>query len=81
MENNDAIQHEVRTGSRPGRGPRAEVLKILDEFEVVSASVNDARDIGEHTASFLTGALDLNPAELEGLAERGVIGPARTGFP
>ena len=25
--------------------PRAEILKILDEFEVVSAPVNDARDI------------------------------------
>jgi crotonobetainyl-CoA:carnitine CoA-transferase CaiB-like acyl-CoA transferase len=43
MANNDAIQHEV--SSWVAARPRAEVLKILDEFEVVSAPVNDARDI------------------------------------
>jgi crotonobetainyl-CoA:carnitine CoA-transferase CaiB-like acyl-CoA transferase len=99
--------------------PRAAALKVLDEFEVVSAPVNDARDIagdphfiertlveltgsaplgaavmpgpvlhlasssvpvydgvpsvGEHTASVLTGALEMSPAELAELAGRGVI--------
>lgn len=123
MANNDAIQSEVRSWVA-GR-PRAEVLKILDEFEVVSAPVNDARDIvsdphfvertlvslvgseilgaavmpgpvlhmgsfagpaydgvpaiGEHTAPVLAGALELTPAELADLGERGVIGPAPTG--
>ena len=43
MANNDAIQHEV--SSWVAARPRAEILKILDEFEVVSAAVNDARDI------------------------------------
>lgn len=43
MANNDAIQHLV--SSWVAARPRAEVLKILDEFEVVSAAVNDARDI------------------------------------
>src|SRR5580704_9037823 len=43
MANNDAIQHLVT--SWVAARPRAEILKILDEFEVVSAAVNDARDI------------------------------------
>lgn len=119
MANNDAIQQEVSAWVA-GRS-RAEVLKILDEFEVVSAPVNDARDItrdphflertlvsltgsealgaavmpgpvlhmasspapvydgvpaiGEHTASVLTGALELPQAELAELAGRGIIGP------
>jgi crotonobetainyl-CoA:carnitine CoA-transferase CaiB-like acyl-CoA transferase len=119
MANNDAIQREV-SGWVAGLR-RAEALKILDEFEVVSAPVNDARDIagdphflertlvaltgstllgsaimpgpvlhmasapvpvydgvpsvGEHTVPFLTETLNLTPAELAGLAARGIIGP------
>jgi crotonobetainyl-CoA:carnitine CoA-transferase CaiB-like acyl-CoA transferase len=43
MANNDAIQELVI--SWVAARPRAEILKTLDEFEVVSAAVNDARDI------------------------------------
>jgi crotonobetainyl-CoA:carnitine CoA-transferase CaiB-like acyl-CoA transferase len=43
MANNDAIQEIV--SAWVAERPRAEVLKILDAFEVVSAPVNDARDI------------------------------------
>ena len=63
MANNDAIQQEVSAWVA-GR-PRADVLKILDEFEVVSAPVNDARDITrdphflERTLVQLTGSAAL----------------------
>jgi crotonobetainyl-CoA:carnitine CoA-transferase CaiB-like acyl-CoA transferase len=70
MANNDAIQQEVSTWVA-GR-PRAEVLKILAEFEVVSAPVNDARDITrdphflERTLVQLTGSAALGPAVMPG---------------
>ena len=43
MANNEALQEIVRgwVGSRP----RDEILAVLDEYEVVSAAVNDASDI------------------------------------
>jgi crotonobetainyl-CoA:carnitine CoA-transferase CaiB-like acyl-CoA transferase len=119
MANNDAIQHEVTTWV--AAQPRAAILKILDEFEVVAAPVNNAGDIvadphfaqrtlmdvtgsevlgravmpgpvlhlasypgpvydgvpavGQHTGQVLTEALGLTHAELEALAQQGVISP------
>lgn len=43
MANNDAIQREV--SSWVAARPRSEILRVLDDFEVVSAPVNDAKDI------------------------------------
>ena len=45
MANNEAIQHVV--SSWVATRPRDEVLSVLDQFEVVSAAVNDASDIVE----------------------------------
>jgi crotonobetainyl-CoA:carnitine CoA-transferase CaiB-like acyl-CoA transferase len=70
MANNDAIQREV-SGWVAGL-PRAAALKILDDFEVVSAGVNDARDIvgdphfAERTLVELTGSTLLGPAVMPG---------------
>jgi crotonobetainyl-CoA:carnitine CoA-transferase CaiB-like acyl-CoA transferase len=70
MANNDAIQREV-SGWVAGL-PRATALKILDEFEVVSAPVNDAKDIvgdphfAERTLVELTGSTLLGPAVMPG---------------
>jgi len=70
MANNDAIQREV-SGWVAGM-PRATALKILDEFEVVSAAVNDARDIvadphfAKRTLVELTGSTLLGPAVMPG---------------
>ncbi|MGD0701630.1 MAG: CoA transferase [Trebonia sp.] len=70
MANNDAIQREV-SGWVAGL-PRATALKILDEFEVVSSAVNDARDIvgdphfAERTLVELTGSTLLGPAVMPG---------------
>lgn len=70
MANNDAIQQEV-SGWVAGRS-RAETLKILGEFEVVSAQVNDARDIVadphflERTLVELTGSQALGQATMPG---------------
>jgi crotonobetainyl-CoA:carnitine CoA-transferase CaiB-like acyl-CoA transferase len=70
MANNDAIQRVV-SGWVAGLR-RAEVLKILDEFEVVSAPVNDARDIAgdphflERTLVALTGSPLLGSAIMPG---------------
>jgi crotonobetainyl-CoA:carnitine CoA-transferase CaiB-like acyl-CoA transferase len=87
MANNDAIQHEVSAWVA-GR-PRAEVLKILDEFEVVSAPVNDARDITrdphflERTLINITGNGLLGPAVMPGpvLHVASYPGPAYDGVP
>ena len=70
MANNDAIQREV--SGWVASLPRATALKILDEFEVVSAGVNDARDIvadphfAERTLVELTGSTLLGPAVMPG---------------
>lgn len=70
MANNDAIQREVSSWVA-GRS-RAEALKILGEFEVVSAQVNDARDIVgdphflERTLVQLTGSQALGSAVMPG---------------
>jgi crotonobetainyl-CoA:carnitine CoA-transferase CaiB-like acyl-CoA transferase len=70
MANNDAIQHEV-TAWVAAR-PRGEILKILDEFEVVSAPVNNARDIVadphflDRTLVEVTGSEVLGPAVMPG---------------
>ena len=45
MANNESLQETV--ANWVASMPRAEVLKILDDFEVVSAPVNDAKDITE----------------------------------
>lgn len=70
MANNDAIQQEV--SGWVASLPRAAVLKTLDEFEVVSSAVNDARDIvgdphfAERTLVELTGSSLLGPAVMPG---------------
>jgi len=87
MENNDAIQ-EIVTGWVATRS-RADVLKILDEFEVVSAPVNDSRDIAndphflERTLVQLTGNETLGPAIMPGpvLHMTSYPGPVYDGVP
>lgn len=87
MANNDAIQHEV--SSWVAARPRAEVLKILDAFEVVSAGVNDARDIiadphfAERTLVDLTGSAVLGAAVMPGpvLHMASYPGPVYDGVP
>jgi crotonobetainyl-CoA:carnitine CoA-transferase CaiB-like acyl-CoA transferase len=87
MANNDAIQHEV--GTWVAARPRAEILKILDEFEVVSAPVNDARDIVadphflERTLVDVTGSDVLGPALMPGpvLHLASYPGPGYDGVP
>jgi crotonobetainyl-CoA:carnitine CoA-transferase CaiB-like acyl-CoA transferase len=87
MANNDAIQHQV-TAWVSAR-PRAETLKILDEFEVVSAPVNDAEDIVadphflERTLVGVTGSDVLGPALMPGpvLHLASYPGPGYDGVP
>jgi crotonobetainyl-CoA:carnitine CoA-transferase CaiB-like acyl-CoA transferase len=87
MANNDAIQ-EVVIAWVAAR-PRAEVLKILDEFEVVSAPVNDSRDIladphfRERTLVELTGGDVLGQLFMPGpvLHLAGYAGPRYDGVP
>jgi crotonobetainyl-CoA:carnitine CoA-transferase CaiB-like acyl-CoA transferase len=87
MANNDAIQHEV--SSWVAARPRAEVLKILDGFEVVSAAVNDARDImadphfSERTLVDLTVSQVLGAAVMPGpvLHMASYPGPVYDGVP
>lgn len=43
MQNNEAMQHEVR--SWVGTLPREDILRVLEEHEVVAAAVNDAADV------------------------------------
>ena len=66
MKNNEAIQKEVVEWV--GARTRDEVLSRLDEFEVVSSSVNDARDI-VHDPHFLERTL----VELKGNAVLGSV--------
>lgn len=87
MANNDVIQREVSqwVASRP----RPEILDILDKFEVVSAPVNDARDIvadphfRERTLTELTGRPVLDRLLMPGpvLHLRGYHGPGYHGVP
>jgi crotonobetainyl-CoA:carnitine CoA-transferase CaiB-like acyl-CoA transferase len=87
MANNDAIQHEV--SSWVAGLSRAEILKILDEFEVVSAPVNDARDITadphftERTLVDVIGSDVLGPAVMPGpvLHLASYPGPTYAGVP
>ncbi|MDX6395759.1 MAG: hypothetical protein QOJ73_6822 [Streptosporangiaceae bacterium] len=87
MANNDAIQHEV-TAWVAAR-PRADTLKILDDFEVVAAPVNDAGDIVaephflERTLVDVTGSDVLGPALMPGpvLHMASYPGPGYDGVP
>jgi crotonobetainyl-CoA:carnitine CoA-transferase CaiB-like acyl-CoA transferase len=87
MANNDAIQQEVTAWV--ATRPRSEILKILDEFEVVSAGVNDARDIvadqhfRERTLVELTGSEILGSVLMPGpvLHLAGYRGPRYDGVP
>lgn len=87
MANNEAIQEIVR-GWVAGRA-RAGALKVLDEFEVVSAPVNDAHDIvGDphfmaRTLVNLTGSAVLGPAVMPGpvLHMASYTGPSYDGVP
>jgi crotonobetainyl-CoA:carnitine CoA-transferase CaiB-like acyl-CoA transferase len=87
MANNDAIQHEVTTWV--AARPRAEILAVLDEFEVVSAPVNNARDIladphfRERTLVDLAGSEILGPVLMPGpvLHLAGYPGPTYDGVP
>ena len=45
MQHNDELQAIVK--GWVGERPRDEILKVLDEYEVVCSQVNDARDIVE----------------------------------
>jgi crotonobetainyl-CoA:carnitine CoA-transferase CaiB-like acyl-CoA transferase len=87
MQRNEELQGIV-SGWVASR-PRAEILKILDEYEVVASSVNDARDIVED-AHFLerslvplTGNAVLGQVLMPGpvLHMRGYDGPAYDGVP
>jgi crotonobetainyl-CoA:carnitine CoA-transferase CaiB-like acyl-CoA transferase len=87
MANNDAIQREVNAWV--AARPRADILKILDEFEVVSAPVNDGRDIVadphflERTLVDVTGSDVLGPALMPGpvLHLASYPGPGYDGVP
>lgn len=87
MASNDELQAIVAgwVASRP----RAEILKILDEYEVVASPVNDAKDIVEdphfveRTLVELTGNDVLGPILMPGpvLHTRGYGGPSYVGVP
>jgi crotonobetainyl-CoA:carnitine CoA-transferase CaiB-like acyl-CoA transferase len=87
MANNDAIQAYVHEWV--GSLKRDEILKILDEAEVVCSAVNDASDIVtdphflERTLVKVTGMSALGPALMPGpvLHLGSYDGPAYDGFP
>ena len=87
MERNDELQEKVTKWVRSR--PRDEILKILDEFEVVSTSVNDARDIvadphyRERTLVELTGSDALGEVLMPGpvLHLKSYDGPVYHGVP
>jgi crotonobetainyl-CoA:carnitine CoA-transferase CaiB-like acyl-CoA transferase len=87
MAHNDELQARVAAWVRSHT--RDEVLKILDDFEVVSSAVNDARDIvadphfAERTIVELTGNEVLGRALMPGpvLHLRGYAGPRYHGVP
>jgi crotonobetainyl-CoA:carnitine CoA-transferase CaiB-like acyl-CoA transferase len=57
---------------RPAAAPHA----VLHMASYPGPTYDGVPAIGEHTMSVLTEALELALAELEELAERGIIGPA-----
>jgi crotonobetainyl-CoA:carnitine CoA-transferase CaiB-like acyl-CoA transferase len=87
MANNAAIQAHVHEWV--GRLKRDEILKILEEAEVVCSAVNDASDIIadphfiERTLVKVTGMTALGPAVMPGpvLHLGSYDGPAYDGFP
>jgi crotonobetainyl-CoA:carnitine CoA-transferase CaiB-like acyl-CoA transferase len=87
MERNDELQEKVTKWVRSR--PRDEILKILEEFEVVSTSVNDARDIvadphyRERTLVELTGSDALGEVLMPGpvLHLKSYDGPVYHGVP
>ena len=86
MANNDALQEIVKAWVRSA--PRDEVLRRLDEYEVVAAAVNDSSDIVadphflERTLVDLAGTV-LGPALTPGpvLHVRDFAGPSYDGVP
>ena len=87
MERNDELQELV--GGWVASRPRAEILKILDEYEVVASPVNDAKDIVEDPHFLarslvpLVGNDVLGPILMPGpvLHMRGYDGPSYDGVP
>jgi crotonobetainyl-CoA:carnitine CoA-transferase CaiB-like acyl-CoA transferase len=87
MRHNDELQAMV--SGWVAERPRDEVLKILDEFEVVCSQVNDASDIvedphfQERTLVELTGSETLGRVLLPGpvVHVEGYPGPAYDGVP
>ncbi len=87
MANNDLVQEKV--SSWVAARPRDEVLKILEEYEVVSSAVNDASDIvvdphfRERTLVPLLGSAALGDVLMPGpvLHMRGWDGPGYHGVP
>lgn len=85
MENNEALQVEVRTWV--ASLPRAEILAILEKYEVVAAAVNDSRDIVidphflERTLMSVSGTALGESAKMPGpiLHVDGYAGPAYDG--
>jgi len=86
MANNQSLQGIVTAWV--GSGPRAEILAVLEEFEVVAAAVNDAKDItadphfAERTLVALTNTA-LGDALMPGpiLHLRDYAGPTYDGVP
>jgi crotonobetainyl-CoA:carnitine CoA-transferase CaiB-like acyl-CoA transferase len=87
MQRNDELQAIV--GGWVASRPRAEILKILEEYDVVASPVNDAKDIvedphfAERTLVELTGNDVLGPILMPGpvLHLRGYAGPSYVGVP
>jgi crotonobetainyl-CoA:carnitine CoA-transferase CaiB-like acyl-CoA transferase len=87
MKHNDELQEKV--SAWVGERPRDEMLKLLDDFEVVCSPVNDASDIvadphfKERTLVEVTGSEALGKVAMPGpvLHVRGYDGPEYVGFP
>jgi crotonobetainyl-CoA:carnitine CoA-transferase CaiB-like acyl-CoA transferase len=87
MEHNDELQEIVKAWV--AERPRAQVLDILDKFEVVCSQVNDASDIVEdphfraRTLVDLAGVQALGKALMPGavLHVEGYPGPSYVGVP
>jgi crotonobetainyl-CoA:carnitine CoA-transferase CaiB-like acyl-CoA transferase len=87
MQHNDELQALVK--GWVGERPRDEILKVLDEYEVVCSQVNDASDIVEdphfkdRTLVELTGVEALGRVLMPGpvLKFEGAAGPVYDGVP
>jgi len=87
MQHNDELQALVK--GWVGERPRDEILKVLDEYEVVCSQVNDASDIVEdphfkdRTLVELTGVEALGRVLMPGpvLKFEGSAGPVYDGVP